>query len=188
MPLTPMTQTRRNPQGEGGLRPERRSAMRTGVEGLVRRSSVRSEGGFTILEVMIAATIILLVLVGLLSSLAKSQQLKQNTAEYQVALEAARNKFEQIQSTTFSQITATFNNTWFAVPGLLHENRSTSGTVNYTIPGRTNVGRVTVDSTNANLLLVTIDLQWIGTMSNVKGAVAQPQSYTLVTQLADRNR
>ncbi len=197
-PLPPMPQSRRPPGSRRSLHEAGRRPERGRVEGLVRRSSVVSvrrtagEGGFTILEVMIASTIILLVLVGLLSSLAKSQQLKATTAEYQTALEAARQKFEEIQSTTFSTIAATYNvapGNSFAVTGLIHESRQTlTGIVNYSIPGRTNVGRVTVDSTNTDLLLVTIDLQWIGVMSNIQGAIAQPQSYTLVSQIADRNK
>ncbi len=181
MSVNPMTLTRRNPQGEGGPRPERRSAMRTGVEGPRPERGLAVRGrveGFTILEVMIASTIILLVLVGLLSSLAKSQQLKQNTGEYQVALEAARQKFEEIQSTTYSTVFATYNNTNFAVTGLIALPQDADG----------RVGRVTVDNTNANLLLVTISLQWQGVMSQVQNGQASVQSYVLTTQLADRNR
>ncbi|MGH7294607.1 MAG: type IV pilus modification PilV family protein, partial [Polyangiaceae bacterium] len=82
-----------------------------------------SERGFTILEVLIAAVVIAVGLLGLMSTISNSLQLSQTSRETQIATTAAQNKVEEIRdlaqsTTTFAIVMTTFANQTFDVDGL----------------------------------------------------------------------
>jgi prepilin-type N-terminal cleavage/methylation domain-containing protein len=90
------------------------------VEGAMRKGS--GEKGFTLVEVMIAAAVIAVGLLGVVSSIASSLQLIVNSRETQSALAGARRKVEEIRdaglsATTFSSVRS-YDGSRFAVSGL----------------------------------------------------------------------
>ncbi|MBI5873880.1 MAG: prepilin-type N-terminal cleavage/methylation domain-containing protein [Candidatus Omnitrophica bacterium] len=123
----------------------------------------RKNSGFTLLELMIAAAIIIVALAGLLSTYVACFELNETTRNTNLALNAAQKAMEEIRSSTFSGIASAYNGYNFAVSGMA-VNKS--------------VGRVYVDSTDPSLLNITIGVCWeqkgdkiIGECQEVSGAL-----------------
>lgn len=98
--------------------------------------------GFTLVELMIAATIFLLTFVGVLVSYLTCLDLAELSKNTSVAVHASKAKLETVKNTTFNQIKTTYNNISFTAAG---------------INGR---GVSYVDDTNPSLLKVTVSFCW----------------------------
>ena len=101
-----------------------------------------SNKAFTLIELMVAAAILLVTLVGILLSYVRSLELAELSKNSSIAVNAVRSRMEQIRNTQFSQILATYNN------------------VTFTAAGFNGLGISYVTAVNADLLQVTISFSW----------------------------
>ncbi len=97
---------------------------------------------FTLIELMIAATIFLIAFVGILISYFTCLELSEISKNTSIAVHASKARLETIRNTTFNQIKATYNNTAFVIA-----NFNGKG-VSY------------VDDTNPRLLKITVSFCW----------------------------
>jgi type II secretory pathway pseudopilin PulG len=80
----------------------------------------RTEGGFTLLQVMVALVVLAIGVMGLLSAATEGMRMAQGSKETQIAIAAARKKIEEIRAfgstaTNFSTVYTTYNNQAFRV-------------------------------------------------------------------------
>jgi type II secretory pathway pseudopilin PulG len=73
------------------------------------RGARGSESGFTILEVVVAAAVLAVGLLGLLSAIPSGLKLLEASRATQIALTTIRSKIEEMRGTTFANVYATFN-------------------------------------------------------------------------------
>jgi prepilin-type N-terminal cleavage/methylation domain-containing protein len=78
--------------------------------------------GLTIVEVVMAMAIIAIALLALMSSVISSMSLVEVNRQESLAMNAARQKFAEMQSTPLGSCFATFKNTAFDVPGIATAN------------------------------------------------------------------
>ncbi|MBI3272242.1 MAG: hypothetical protein HYZ53_24845 [Planctomycetes bacterium] len=123
---------------------------------------VSAASGFTLLEAMLAAVVILVALMGLASTMSYAARTDMVAGEHMSALNAGRAEMETIKATSFGALAA-LNNTNFTVAGM---------------SGLTPVGQVLVNTTNPNLFDVTVTVTWRGVMG--------PQTLTLRTLIANQ--
>ncbi|HOW35916.1 MAG TPA: type II secretion system protein [Candidatus Omnitrophota bacterium] len=103
---------------------------------------IRAKKGFTLVESMVAVSILIFVLVSILFSYVACLSLSEISKNASIAMRAAKTRFEQIRNTPFDQIKATYNNVTFTTPGL-H-----------------GIGVSYVDDSNQDLLRVTVTFCW----------------------------
>jgi len=117
-----------------------------------------SSGAFTLMELMIAALILSLAIVGLLASYISCMQLTEITRNTSIAMNAIQAKAEEIEGHTYDNIKADYDGVSFT-------------------PLRLNgVGISYIDDTNPNLIKITVSLSWrqsrglvIGEDANLNG-------------------
>jgi prepilin-type N-terminal cleavage/methylation domain-containing protein len=117
------------------------------------KSHIR-QTGFTLLEVMIAAGVLVIALTGLLSTYTACFKLNETTRNSNLALNAAQEKLEEIRSATFLSIFDSYNGTSFSVSGM---------------PVSDSLGYVSINNTNTSLLRVTIGVCWRDQDSKIIG-------------------
>ena len=78
---------------------------------LARRSARRSRGGFTLVEVIVAATVLVIGCLGLSGAITSSARLMELNRERGLAHEAARAQLELLENTAFAEVFARFNAT-----------------------------------------------------------------------------
>jgi hypothetical protein len=113
-----------------------------GPSRLLGADFARAKSGMTLVEVMIATSIFLIAVIGILSTYVKYLELDEISRGSAVALQAANSKVEQIKNTPFNSIFSTYNNSTF------------------TIAGVTGIGVVYVDNSNPKLLEVKVVFCW----------------------------
>lgn len=113
---------------------------------------VRGEAAFTLVEVMIAVTVIAVALAGLYSALFSSIRIDNSSQHDEMAMTAARGKMEEIRATAFSVISANYDNQPFDVEGLDLAANDPDG----------RIGMTEVNALSSSLLEVTVRLQWRG--------------------------
>lgn len=116
--------------------------------------------GVTLPELMIAAVVFLVAIVGILYSYLKFMELQDMGRNVSIATQAVRNKMENIKNTDFAMLFATHNNTTFTVAG---------------INGR---GVVYVNTANPALVQIKVVFCWrqpngrlVGEDTNLNGAL-----------------
>jgi prepilin-type N-terminal cleavage/methylation domain-containing protein len=114
----------------------------------------RKNKGFTLLELMFAAAVIVVTLAGLLSTYVTCLELNETAKNTNLALSIAQRVMEEIRSTTFTSIFSTYNGYGFTVSGMA---------------SNASYGYVTVNNTNATLLNVTIGVCWKEKSSRIIG-------------------
>ncbi len=102
----------------------------------------RHRRGFSLLELLIGSSLLLITIAGVLMSYLRCIELAEISRNSSSALQTARSKMEQVKATPFDQIVANFNNITFDIANL-----NAKG-VSY------------VDSSNPDLLKVTISVCW----------------------------
>jgi len=98
--------------------------------------------GFTLMELMIAALILAIVLVGLLASYLACMQLAEIARNTSIAMNSVRARSEQIEEHTFDNIKADYDNATFVLANL------------------NGMGVSYVDDTDPDLLLITVTVCW----------------------------
>ena len=122
---------------------------------------IRNNKGLSLPEIMVASVVFILATVGILYSYLKCMELQDVGRNVSIVTQAVRNKMENIKNSTFSTLSATYNNTTFTTAG---------------ITGR---GVVYVDAvTDPNLVQVKIAFCWkqpngrvIGEDTNLNGVL-----------------
>lgn len=89
--------------------------------------------GFAVLEVMVAAAVLVIGVLGMLSSVVSGTRLVNANRETSLAHQAARAKCEEIQDVTFAQVFATFNTDKADDPG----GAGTAPGANFSVAGLT---------------------------------------------------
>lgn len=165
--------------------------MNTSIIRLARVGICRDEEGFSLLEMMIAAGVLLVAVMGLMSAYVTAMRLIGSTAEMTLASQAARKKVEEIQETAFNTIFATHNAAPdFAVNGLVAQENDLDGFVGKIVfpvdpanpgfldesfldlslgmPRDLNGDNDMVDQINAGytLLPLTVRIEWLGVTGN----------------------
>lgn len=125
------------------------------------RHGQRRAGGFTLIELTIAAVVLLIALLGLMATMAYCARLDMDTEETTIALHGVRQRLEVLEATNYNNLPA-LNGTTYAIDTtnpLLDRLRP--------IPGRAKVITVNVAQKfppNAMLLEVTVTAEWTGAL------------------------
>jgi len=77
----------------------------------------RGRGGFSLVEVMVGMSILIVSVMGMVASVVSSAAVGQTNRETAIAHEAARAALEDLQGTPFNQVLATFNDVDADDPG-----------------------------------------------------------------------
>lgn len=101
--------------------------------------------GFTLLELMLAVTILIVAITGLLASYVLCFNLAETARNMTLATTAIQFKLEEIRDHSFGDITADFDNTTFTVSGFA-ANQAT--------------GAIYVESISTDILRVTVSVCW----------------------------
>ena len=109
---------------------------------IIRSKKFHGQQGLTLVELMIAAVIMIAAFTGVLLTYIKCVELSELSKNSSIALSAAKNQLESIKNTPFANIFANYNQVSFNPVGL------TGKGVSY------------IDNTNPDLLKVTISVSW----------------------------
>jgi prepilin-type N-terminal cleavage/methylation domain-containing protein len=90
--------------------------MRTKPE-KIHETKSEQPGGFTLVELMIAAGIMGVVVVGILTGYVRCMELNEVSANKSLATKAARSRMEEIKGTAFAGLATSFNSVAFPVTG-----------------------------------------------------------------------
>jgi prepilin-type N-terminal cleavage/methylation domain-containing protein len=119
-----------------------------------------SEKGFTLVEVLISAVILVFVFSGILLSFVRCLELSEMSRNTSNALAAVKNHVEDIKNTSFSNIPATYDDATFAWASL------------------NGIGVSYVDTSNPNLYVITVSFCWqqkngliVGEDTNLNGVL-----------------
>ncbi|MCA9407697.1 MAG: prepilin-type N-terminal cleavage/methylation domain-containing protein [Candidatus Omnitrophica bacterium] len=114
--------------------------------------------GFTLVELMVAAFILSIAIIGILLGYVKCLDLNEMSRNSTIAVAATKSQMEQIKNTAFNQIFANFDDATFTSAGI------------------NGIGVTYVDNTNPTLLQITVSFCWqqkngqvIGEDSNLDG-------------------
>ena len=113
--------------------------------------NAKADQGMTMVELLVAVGLLVLVFTGIMMSYLNTMELQETAQSTSAAIRAAAGRLEQIRATTFSQITATYDNVPFAVTGL------------------DGMGVTYINSSDPALLLVTVSVSWRSRNDRVHG-------------------
>ncbi len=108
----------------------------------MKKCRPKNQEGFTLVELLVVAAILITLFAGSLMAFFRSIQLGEISRNSSNALLVTKNRLEQIKNTDFDQIPATYNNATFTTAGL------------------DGIGVSYVDSTNPNLHIVRVAFCW----------------------------
>jgi type II secretory pathway pseudopilin PulG len=112
------------------------------------------KSGFTLLELMIGTSVLIVALVGLLSSFAYLISLNENSSKLTLAMAACQSKMEEMRGSDFTTLHTTYNGTSFDPGGF---------------PSGEAKGSVYIDNSNPNLLQVFVSVSWMTRSNRVIG-------------------
>ena len=98
--------------------------------------------GFTLVELMVAAFILSIAIIGILLGYVKCLDLNEMSRNSTIAVAATKSQMEQIKNTAFNQIFANFDDATFTSAGI------------------NGIGVTYVDNTNPTLLQITVSFCW----------------------------
>ncbi len=104
-----------------------------------------NNGGFTLLELMIAVSVLIVALVGLLGVFSHMISLNENSGKLTLVVAACQAKLEEMRNSTFSNLYTTYNGTSF------NPNGFSSGDAK---------GSIYINNSNPNLLQVFVSVSW----------------------------
>ena len=124
------------------------------------KNRLLKKSGMSLAEVMVAATIFIIAATGILLTLLKCMELEELGRNSQQALAGIQTEIDVIKNADFSTIEATYNNATFTHAAL------------------TGMGKVYVDNTDPNLLIIKVVYCWrqsnrrvIGEDTNLNGTL-----------------
>lgn len=140
-------------------------------------SRLRSRLGFSLIELLIAAAVLVIAILGLMATMTYSTRADVVSQETIVAMHSARAKLEEIQAgTSVATIQATYNNNNFAVPGLVARANDADR-----MPGRVVITASTVAPTAPSAAQTVLDVRVIIEWTGVFG----DQSYVAAMKVAN---
>ncbi|MBU1853489.1 MAG: hypothetical protein KJ957_05550 [Candidatus Omnitrophica bacterium] len=110
----------------------------------VKTKSVLFQTGFTLLELIIGSAVLVVAIVGLIAAFANCFTLNESARNLTVTINNAQEKIEEIHNLPFDQIVA-LDGTNFEIAGL---------------PDNDSEGTIEIDSSNPNLLEITVTVCW----------------------------
>lgn len=140
----------------------------------------RGNGGFSLVEVMFAMTVIAVALMGSVALTATFSQVRRVTEESQIAATGARQMLDTVRGATFSSVYSTYNNYNFQI-------NLNGDAVNdlkaQAADSDNNVGKVTITQVGpagytSSLLKVDVTVAWNGILGN--------RSYQVSTYVSNR--
>jgi type II secretion system protein I len=117
---------------------------------LLRQSG---EEGFTLLEVVIALSVLVIAIMGVVAAVVTSLKAGSVARERTVALAAAQQELEELIAASEVEILNAHNDP-FTVDGLTQR------------PDGTPLGQITIDSTEAPLYKIEVMVRWVGAYGN----------------------
>ncbi len=122
------------------------------------------KSGFTLLELMIAAAVLIVAISGLLATFTGLLSLNENSGSLSLAITAVQDKMEEIRNSDFSTLFATYNGENFEPDGFSPSEAE---------------GNISIDNTtNPDLLEVAVSVSWrsrsnriIGEDGNLNGSL-----------------
>ncbi|MBU4312687.1 MAG: prepilin-type N-terminal cleavage/methylation domain-containing protein [Candidatus Omnitrophica bacterium] len=105
----------------------------------------KHNSGFTLLEMMIGAMILIVALVGIIAAYTGCFTLNETARNLTIAINGCQEKLEEIRNESFGQIFANYNSTTFEVAGLSNSDSE---------------GVVEVNNTNPDLLRISVTICW----------------------------
>lgn len=108
---------------------------------------MRNKQGFSLVEVMVVAAILVIAIIGLIQIFISASMLFESSGNMTIALINAKSKLEEMRNESFSQITTNYGS------------GGTPGNTFDLNPG-TGKGVIYIDSSNSNLFTVTIAVSW----------------------------
>ena len=131
--------------------------------GYLNKYMINNKKGFTLLELMIAVSVLIVALVGLLGVFAHMISLNENSSKLTLAVAGCQAKLEEMRNANFSSLYATYNAANFNPAGF------SSGEAK---------GAISINNSNPNLLQVFVSVSWrtrsnrvIGEDRNLNGAL-----------------
>lgn len=103
----------------------------------------QSHKGFTLLELMLAAAVLIVAISGLVAAFVGCYALNETARNLTFATMGAQQKLEEIREHNFYNIYSDYNGTTFGVTGIAEAK-----------------GRVDIDNTNPDLLKITVTVCW----------------------------
>ncbi len=114
----------------------------------------KNNAGFSLLELMIAAAVLIIAISGILAIFTNLLSLNENSRKLTLAITAAEDKMEEIRDANFSTIYAAYNGANFE-PGAFDVSDGE--------------GNVYIDNTDPNLLEVCVSVSWRGRANRITG-------------------
>lgn len=129
----------------------------------MRKINKKGQKGFTLVEVLISASIITITIVGMLGLFTYTSRLAELAGDKVTVLNIAQDKMDEIRNTAFGSIASTYpSGTTFALSAPL-----------------TGTGTITLDTSVGDIIGVTVSVSWV----NTKG---RGSTITLVSKVANR--
>lgn len=105
----------------------------------------RNSSGLTLLELMIATSVLVIAISGLLAVFAKFLSLNENARKLSLAIAACQDKMEEIRDSNFDIIYSTYNSAHFDPDGF---------------PAADAEGNVYINNSNPQLLRLCVSVSW----------------------------
>lgn len=115
-----------------------------------------NKSGFTLLELMIGISVLIVALVGLLGVFAHMISLNENSGKLTLAVAACQAKLEEMRNSSFSTLYSNYN--------------GTNGAFNPAgFPSGEAKGAISIDESNRDLLQVFVSVSWMTRSNRVIG-------------------
>jgi type II secretory pathway pseudopilin PulG len=121
---------------------------------LIFNKPIKYKHGFTLLELMISVSVLIVALVGILGVFAHLVSLNENSSKLTLAVAACQGKLEEMRNSNFTTLYTTYNGTSF------NPNGFSSGEAK---------GAISINNSNPNLLQVYVSVSWRTRSSRVIG-------------------
>ena len=116
-----------------------------------KKSFKNGSSGFTLVEILVSTAILAIAVTGILISFLKSMELAEVSRNSSLAIQAARGRMEQMRSTNFTDIKATYDQVTFGITDLA------------------GIGVSYVDNTDPQFLKLTVTACWSQRSGRVYG-------------------
>ena len=118
------------------------------------KTYLKNNSGLTLLELMIAAAVLIIAISGLLATFTGLLSLNENSRNLTLAMTACQDKMEEIRNSDFDTLYTSYNGTGFEPAGF---------------PASDAEGNIYIDNTDPELLKVCVSVSWKGASDRILG-------------------